>query len=320
MAIITVAQFGMLSPDRLDLWLVGGVLSMTPQSVVLYNPNNGWNSWAYTGIYSGSFATTISGDITGTVTAYSFHTPSQTLLTITGLSLEAAQVFTLVGNHDPAGLTALLFAGNDTFNGQAFLQAGYSHALIINGFAGNDVVYGSMAADMVMGDAGRDTLLGGMSQDSLQGGTGNDALYGESGDDAMSGDAGSDLLSGGWDSDTLVGGTGADQMYGGLGPDLFLWFSARDSGVTAAARDTVQDFSAADGDKLDLSMIDAKTGMPGDQAFVLVTAFDHHKGQLVCTATADGCLLSGDTNGDGLANFSIAFHGIASLTAADFVL
>jgi hypothetical protein len=67
MAIITVAQNGILSPDRLDLWLIGGVQSMTSQSAVLFNPNNGWGSLAYAGIYSGSFATTMSGDITGTV-------------------------------------------------------------------------------------------------------------------------------------------------------------------------------------------------------------------------------------------------------------
>ena len=134
------------------------------------------------------------------------------------------------------------------------------------------------------------------------------------------GGTGRDLLSGGWDADTLQGGAGADQLYGGLGADRFVWTTLRDTAVARTNRDMVQDFSTAEGDKIDLSAMDAKAGVKGNQAFTLVDAFTGHKGELRIQFTSDGCVVFGDTNGDGSADFSIGFLGTSALTFTDFVL
>ena len=59
-----------------------------------------------------------------------------------------------------------------------------------------------------------------------------------------------DVLNGGDGNDILVGGQGSDILTGGAGADLFKW-DADDVGTPASpARDTVTDFSAAQGDVL----------------------------------------------------------------------
>ena len=290
---------------------------MTAQSVVLVDLAKGI-SWS--ALYSGTFGTTISGDITGTVTGftYAFKTTS-IFLTITGLSLSAEQVFAAVSNHDVAGLSAMLFAGDDVFNAQVY--AGFlGTGQIIDGFTGNDLIYGSRGKDELTGGTGKDSLYGAMSTDTLLGGAGDDLLFGESGADVLTGGPGRDLLSGGWEADTLQGGLGADQIYGGLGADLFIWKTLRDSTVANAGRDTVQDFAGADGDRIDLSGIDAKAGVRGNQAFVLVSAFSHHAGELRVQSTSEGSVVFGDTDGDGSADFSIGFLGVTSFPETTFVL
>ncbi len=84
------------------------------------------------------------------------------------------------------------------------------------------------------GDAAANSLGG--VQTGL-GGSGNDLLYGYGGNDTLHGGVGNDLLNGGEGVDTLLGGTGADTF---VIDDL-------------NAVDTVQDFSLAQGDKLDIS-------------------------------------------------------------------
>ncbi|WP_417662524.1 retention module-containing protein [Pseudomonas sp.] len=70
--------------------------------------------------------------------------------------------------------------------------------------------------------------------DLLEGGSGHDWLFAQGGDDL------------------LIGGIGDDQMFGGLGADQFVWNSA-DQG--SGSHDVVHDFSAAEGDALDLSSL-----------------------------------------------------------------
>src|SRR5215204_5756711 len=57
-------------------------------------------------------------------------------------------------------------------------------------------------------------------------------------------------------NDLLDGGSGVDLMWGGLGADVFDYNHVSDS--PASARDWIMDFSKAQGDKADLSGIDAK--------------------------------------------------------------
>ena len=319
MAKIAVTSDGILSPQSLELWLFGGIMSMTTQSVVVFNPASGSGSTSYTGVYSGNFGMTIAGNITGQITGFTFLYKTTPFLTFSELAVDAGRAFHMVGTGDAAGLSALLFADDDQFSVQIDLD-GYGYNQAINGFGGNDLIHSSLGADLLSGGLGKDTLFGGLSQDSLQGDAGDDLLYGESGNDSLSGGAGRDMLSGGWDNDTLIGGTGADQIYGGFGADLFVWTSLREFPAASAGRDVVHDFSAADGDKIDLFGIDAKAGVKGNQAFVLADAFSQHAGELCVQTTATGSLISGDTDGDGSADFSIAFLGGAAFSITDFVL
>ena len=73
----------------------------------------------------------------------------------------------------------------------------------------------------------------------------------------INGDGAADRLVGLVGDDTITGGAGQDVMTGGGGADRFV-FALGDSGTTAASADRITDFSQAEGDRLDLSAIDAR--------------------------------------------------------------
>ncbi|MEI7671827.1 MAG: M10 family metallopeptidase C-terminal domain-containing protein, partial [Deltaproteobacteria bacterium] len=133
----------------------------------------------------------------------------------------------------------------------------------------------------------------------------------------LTGSIGNDQLFGGGGNDSLWGGPGQDNLEGGAGSDTFVFAAAIDS--NAATLDRVLDFASAI-DKIDLSGIDANTVVAGDgdQAFTYVgsTAFSHVAGEL----RFENWILSGDTNGDGVADFMVKFIGVESLAQGDFVL
>jgi Ca2+-binding RTX toxin-like protein len=87
--------------------------------------------------------------------------------------------------------------------------------------------------------------------------------------DRIDGAAGNDVLDGGGGDDLLVGGLDADILVGGAGADTFQFNSVNESpfGINIK-HDAISDFNPLDGDKIDLSGIDADTGLPGDQAFL----------------------------------------------------
>jgi Ca2+-binding RTX toxin-like protein len=91
-----------------------------------------------------------------------------------------------------------------------------------------------------------------------------------SGSDRITGGSYGDKLEGFGGNDVLYGRQGADRLYGGAGADAFTFKSARDSTVDAGGRDTIQDFSAAQKDRVDLRAIDANTTVGGNQAFSFI--------------------------------------------------
>jgi serralysin len=216
---------------------------------------------------------------------------------------------------------------------------------ILRGHGGADMLYGEGSGRTPGGPSGNDTLYGGDGDDTLFGdrasrvsdGAGEDTLYGEVGKDVLYSGGGNDALDGGADDDILDGGTGRDTLTGGVGADVFQfeqfvnYFEGTityDSGVGAAGRDVITDFSRAQGDKIDLSGIDAQVSFNGDQAFTFIGTdeFDGAAGQLrydwVVTPhhAHDTTRLSGDVNGDGVADFEITLNGLHALTASDFML
>ena len=128
---------------------------------------------------------------------------------------------------------------------------------------------------------------------------GNDA------DNSLYGGAGNDQLQGGNGDDTLIGGAGGDMLLGEAGADRFT-FTASSVGKHRPA-DFVADFSDADGDKIDLTEIDAKRFVRGDQKFHFIGSheFTGKAGEL----RFDKGKVLGDTNGDGRADFKLVVDG-----------
>lgn len=164
----------------------------------------------------------------------------------------------------------------------------------------------------MIGNDGRDTLSGAGGDDTILGGAGNDTLYGGAGQDSLQGEAGDDVL---------VGGAGRDKLKGGEGADIFRFTALSDSPTGAANRDIIQDFEQGL-DRIDLRQIDANVLTQADNAFRFIgdSAFGGVAGQLRAVATGTTTLVTGDVNGDGVADFELALTGVYTLAATDFLL
>jgi Ca2+-binding RTX toxin-like protein len=200
---------------------------------------------------------------------------------------------------------------------------------ILNGGAGSDAMAGGLGDDIYAVDTAGDTvteaaaagydvvqstigltLSANVERLNLVGtaainGTGNDLA------NVITGNAGANILDGGAGADVLVGGAGADRFV----------LSAASHSPTAATRDVIVDFSQAAGDRIDVSPIDANTTLAGAQAFTFIgTAGFSAAGQLRVAQSGSQTIVSGDVDGDGLADFQIGLSGAIALTAGDFVL
>ena len=232
--------------------------------------------------------------------------------------------------------------GNDHLNGGADddILSGDAGSDVLHGGRGNDHLNGGANDDTLSGDAGNDTLSGGNGNDDLSGGNGvddlsgglgddhaaggrgNDSINGNAGNDTLSGNEGNDTIDGGTGDDTISGGAGKDVMTGGLGADHFTFDDGDLSGKGLKTADVITDFHHSEGDLIDLSAMDADTVTAGDQGFTFIgtDAFSHTAGELHLDISGSKMLLSGDTNGDGLADFAITLAGTTPLVLADFVL
>jgi Ca2+-binding RTX toxin-like protein len=143
-------------------------------------------------------------------------------------------------------LTGTVF--NDTMRGLAGDDTllGGKGADRLDGGTGNDRLDGAGGDDLLLGGGGADTLLGKVGADTLRGGLGNDLL---------NGGGGADRLEGGGGHDTLIGGTGLDRLDGGKGNDVLTGGKHADTFVfkKGYGRDTITDFSAKQGDRVELS-------------------------------------------------------------------
>lgn len=169
--------------------------------------------------------------------------------------------------------------------------------------------------DQIIGNAVANVLSGGADDDTLKGLGGNDTLYGDGGPVYTYAD-GNDRLTGGTGNDILIGQGGADILQGDSGADTFRYLQASDS--TVAYRDTIKDFNARQKDIIDLKAVDANENARGDQSFDFIgnRAFSGKAGELNFRSG----LLSGDTDGDRVADFQIKLMGVTSLSAGDFLL
>jgi Ca2+-binding RTX toxin-like protein len=229
--------------------------------------------------------------------------------------------------------------GNDQLNG------GDGNDSLAGG-DGNDVLTGGLGSDAMTGGLGDDTFyvddagdttveasgqgtdlvratvtwtLAANVENLVQDGaanidaTGNglaNALTGNGGNNSLDGGAGDDVIKAGNGNDILIGGTGNDILVGGAGADAFVVTAASIHTSGAIETDTVNDLVAVQGDRLDLSAIDADTITGGDQAFHLVIgAFTHHAGEMTLTLSGGNTLLALDVDGDGRADYRMTIAG-----------
>lgn len=202
--------------------------------------------------------------------------------------------------------------GNDT------LYGGPGNDTLDGGF-GNDTLYGEAGDDLIFGGYGNDSLGGSDGNDRLYGGPGADSLFGETGADLLSGGSGTDRLFGAAGNDTLIGDTGADSLYGGAGADRFVFVSLADS--TRQAADYIDDFTRADGDRIDLSAVDADSGQSGTQDFSYIgtQGFSGDAGELRWVRTASATYIQADVDGDGAADLMITIGKSIDLSRTDFI-
>ena len=214
--------------------------------------------------------------------------------------------------------------GNDVLDGGAGVDQ-------VRGEAGDDRIVYDAADTVIDGGAGRDTLvlntaatvnLGNFSTSQVSGGSAYVAGFEDVDASAatagvrLNGSAFNNTLIGGSGADTLAGGAGFDTLTGGKGSDLFV-FGAFNAGDV----DKITDFSHAQGDRIDLSAIDAVAGgVDNPFAFIGQSAFHHLAGELRYDVAAGGLTVQADINGDGHADFSILVANTTSLVHGDFIL
>lgn len=168
-------------------------------------------------------------------------------------------------------------------------------------------------ANIFKGLGGNDILNLGGNNDQGYGGTGNDRIYGGDGKDSLYGEDG---------ADRIVGGNGLDHLFGGLGADGFIYTAATESARDTAGRDVIHDFVRTEGDKINLTTIDADPTTGANDNFIWrgTLGFDGTHGALIATNSGANTLIQADLNGDRVSDFSILVLGINDMQATDFML
>ncbi len=256
-----------------------------------------------------------------------------------------------------------LFGGDgiDTLNGGNGDDAlhGQAGADILDGGTGNDQMDGGAGADLMSGGAGDDQYIvddaGDMVVEGASQGTDHvstnlqrytltanvENLTGTSADkqlltgndlrNVITTGAGDDVIDGRGGNDVIIAGTGNDRMTGGTGSDVFVIGNAEvtlstlnNTGRPTYQVDTVSDFSLVDGDRIDLSAIDANVNTGGNQSFTLVSSFSHTAGEarVVYVALTNHTAIQLDVDGDGQIDYQINlkggdFTGAPAVTDAD---
>lgn len=240
---------------------------------------------------------------------YSFNDDGELVGTVSVVTVSGLDLYSAAGVKGDVHNVIYGFMGSDA---SEFLDIIEAEAQIVHGSKGADKYVGTDYADKAYGYGGNDTFSGGDGNDILKGASGNDKLVGDDGNDTLYGETG---------NDTLIGGEGKDTLYGGSGKDVFSYLDADDSTVKAAGRDILRDFKASD-DTLSLRAIDANETKGGDQKFSFLgdDGFTGTAGELAYVVKGSHTLVSGDTDGDGKADFTIDLAGKHTLDASDFLL
>lgn len=141
-------------------------------------------------------------------------------------------------------------------------------------------------------------------------------------DNKFTGTIGNDSLNGLAGNDTIIGGLGVDKLTGAKGADVFKFNNVKESGITGKTRDTITDFGHKEGDKIDLSAIDANAKLSKDQAFTFIGTAQFSTTEATAQLRFDvkTQVLYASTDADKFAEFSIKLSGVKVLVADDFIL
>ena len=231
--------------------------------------------------------------------------------------------------------------GKDTLSGR-------EGADYLDGGTGDDAMEGGVGDDTYIIDSRRDKVseLANGGIDTIEigastyrmsaevenavltagGGTvyGNDSanrLAGNAADNFLYGGGGGDVIDGGEGRDIIRGDMGTDTVTGGGGNDLIRYMSNDFGGLLADDAERVTDFSAAEGDQIDLRLVDAIAGGADDIfAFIGAAAFSGAAGELRTEAGSGYLMLLGDRDGNGTADLAIRLDGLTSLEASAVLL
>lgn len=215
------------------------------------------------------------------------------------------------------GLTTLSIGSDGNPGADVVIQLQGRYDTTAFKLSGTDIRFMKGAASSRTDGNNTGSAQGTAKDDILTGTSGNDDLTGSSGNDRLDGRGGDDRLDGGQGSDTLSGGNGADTLTGGDGADVFGLGEVLESTPGILNRDVITDFNPTQGDRIDLSAIDAVIYQPENQPFSFITgAFSADPGQL---RYEDG-LLQGDVQGDGSVDFEIELIGKPVLSVLDLLL
>jgi serralysin len=176
--------------------------------------------------------------------------------------------------------------------------------------------------DMAGSTAAAATLNGNGVNNVIRAGDNADTVFGFAGNDQLVGSGGNDALHGGIGNDWLKGGSGRDDVYGGSGADKYVFNDGDFGGLAVSTADRIHDFSHAQADRIQLSLVDANSAIDGDQAFAFLGngAFTGSAGQLRYQQIDGNTYVQGDVDGDGAADFWIRVDGLHSLVSGDFIL
>jgi Ca2+-binding RTX toxin-like protein len=157
-----------------------------------------------------------------------------------------------------------------------------------------------------------------LSFENVLGGSGRDSITGDARANGLDGGVGKETITAGAGDDTLNGGAGGDRLNGETGHDHFVYLALADSGITVATRDTITTFGDGE-DEIDVSAIDAKAGVSGNQAFTFDNTFG--KGDIRATQSGADTLIEFNIDNDAAAETSILLTGFTAIniTGADFI-
>ncbi len=190
-----------------------------------------------------------------------------------------------------------------------------------------EVSSGGYAGVAFGGTAGSDTLdLTALQArwatdiDNLNGWGGRDLLIGNAAANTISGGLDVDTIMAGAGDDVIVGGGGGDYLYGEAGRDTFVYLTPSESQKNAG-RDVIFGFERG-ADVIDLSAVDARLGVSGNQKFTWIGKQQFHdiKGELRYSVVNGHVLLQADRNGDGVKDFEIRLDSMSSIGVSDLIL